>query len=813
MRPLYILAPLVLVGVSLAAAPEPPTLDLAGKPYGLAKRLPLTTSKVLGLPEPPPPFRVRRTFAKIKLACPIGVTREPGSDRLILIHQHWPWGGSGRLIGIQDDPNTDRMHVLLESEDILYGVAFHPKFAENGYLYVGSNGPAKAAPRQTRVTRYTMARKAPFQLDPKSAKVIIAWNSDGHNGGDVAFGKDGMLYVTSGDGTSDSDTNVVGQDMTRLLAKVLRLDVDGAPPGKGYAVPKDNPFVGLKGARPEIWAYGLRNPWRITCDPKTGDLWVGNNGQDLWEQAYLLERGANYGWSVMEGGHPFYLNRKPGPTPFVKPFVEHHHTEARSLTGGVVYHGDRFPEMRGAYIYGDWSTGKIWGVKHQGRKKTWHRELATTTLQITGFGIDARGELLIADHGGGFYQLEPTPPELQKTSFPKTLSETGLFASVKDHRVQPALIPYDVVAPLWADDTYKERFIAIPDYGQIEFSTQGGWTFPEGTVLVKTFLLDLEEKNPASRRRLETRLLTKQWGQWAGYTYRWNDAQTEAYLVEAGGRDETFTVRNAAGGTRKQTWHYPGRTECMVCHSRAARFVLGVSMVQMNKLHAYGKVMDQQLRTLEHLGLFHVNVAEHVQERKERRDPALSDYHRLLEAPLLARTDLLRTELPPAWTVLGVRDPWRPDPNVPKQAKQKPAEWLERQLRERPRFTSYLPKQPHQYPKLVDPYDPREKLEERARSYLHANCAHCHQLAGGGNAMIDLEFFTPPERRKLINAPPQHDRFGVPDAKIIVPGHPEKSVLYLRMARRGPGQMPPLATHHVDRPALALLHEWIVKMK
>jgi len=119
------------------------------------------------------------------------------------------------------------------------------------------------------------------------------------------------------------------------------------------------------------------------------------------------------------------------------------------------------------------------------------------------------------------------------------------------------LIPYDVVAPLWADDSYKLRYIAIPGDGKIDFTEKNGWNFPEGTVLVKTFLLDLEEKNPASRRRLETRLLTKQWGQWAGYTYRWNDEQTEAFLVEGGGRDETFTIRTAAGETRKQAWHYP----------------------------------------------------------------------------------------------------------------------------------------------------------------------------------------------------------------------------------------------------------------
>ena len=515
----------------------------------------------------------------------------------------------------------------------------------------------------------------------------------------------------------------------------------------------------------------------------------------------------------MEGSHPFYLTRKPGPTPFVKPFVEHHHTEARSLTGGVVYHGKQFPELRGAYIYGDWSTGKIWGVKHDQGKKTWHRELATTTLQITGFGIDSRGELLIADHGGGYYRLEQTPPDTAKHKFPTKLSETGLFRSVKDHQVEPALIPYDVIAPLWADDSYKLRFLAIPDNGKIDFTNQNGWNFPEGTVLVKTFLLDLEEKNPASRRRLETRLLTKQWGQWAGYTYRWNDQQTEAFLVEAGGRDETFTIRTAAGGTRQQKWHYPARTECMVCHSRAANFVLGPSVVQMNRTVNYGKVSDNQLRTLEHLGLFQINAQEHLRERKQRRDPALENYHRLLEAPLLARTDLERSALPPAWSELGMAAPWRPAGNAAEQAKQKPAAWLEKQLHERPRFTSYLPKPPQQYPKLVDPYDTTADLDLRARSYLHANCAHCHVLAGGGNALIDLDFFAPVSRRKLIDQQPQHDTFGIVGAKIIVPGHPEKSILYQRLARRGPGQMPPLATAQVDRAAAAMLHEWIAKMK
>src|SRR3954466_4278020 len=136
-----------------------------------------------------------------------------------------------------------------------------------------------------------------------------------------------MLYVSSGDGASDSDANLTGQDLSKLTAKVLRIDVDHPDPGKTYAVPKDNPFVDLKGARPETWAYGLRNPWRLTVDAKTGHIWVGNNGQDLWEQAYLIRKGDNYGWSVVEGSHPFYVNRKAGPTPFTKPTINHPHSE------------------------------------------------------------------------------------------------------------------------------------------------------------------------------------------------------------------------------------------------------------------------------------------------------------------------------------------------------------------------------------------------------------------------------------------------------------------------------------------------------
>ncbi|HEV3137415.1 MAG TPA: PQQ-dependent sugar dehydrogenase, partial [Pirellulales bacterium] len=514
-----------------------------------------------------------------------------------------------------------------------YDLTFHPDFQNNGYLYIGSNGPTTgaSADKTTRVTRYAMDQRPPQAIDARSDTTIIEWPSDGHNGGALAFGHDGMLYVTSGDGTSDSDTNIVGQNLGRLTAKVLRIDVDHPDPGQQYSVPKDNPFVATPGARAETWAYGLRNPWRMTVDRETGHVWVGNNGQDLWEQAYLVRRGDNYGWSVLEGGHPFYLDRTPGPTPFVKPTVEHPHSVARSLTGGVVYYGTKFPQLQGAYIYGDFSTGKIWGVKHDGKGITWQQELADTTLAISGFGADIHGELLIVDYRGenqgGFYTLEPTPSDGPRAEFPRRLGQTGLFKSLHPLVPQEGLVPYSVNAPLWSDGALKERYIAIPfkqgEERRIEFTESHGWNFPDETVLVKSFALELEAGNPASRRWIETRLLTRQEGEWVGYSYLWNDEQTDAVLVEASGTDRDFSIRESAAyaspGERRQTWHYPSRAECMVCHSRAANFVLGLTELQMNKDHDYGGAVDNQLRTLEHLRL--LKLAKPLDQYRKLVDP------------------------------------------------------------------------------------------------------------------------------------------------------------------------------------------------
>ncbi|HEX5104799.1 MAG TPA: PQQ-dependent sugar dehydrogenase, partial [Pirellulaceae bacterium] len=607
--------------------------DSNPRKLGLQKQ-PLTTSKVVGSPDPPLPYRPVRAFPELKLTYPIALDRVPGTDDLLVIAQGKSYGET-TIYRVQDDPAVKEAVTLLEtpSGGTAYGTCFHPQFATNGYLYVGWNGRPPGddkTPKRCYITRYTWDAAA-RKIDAGSRRDIIEWESDGHNGADMEFGLDGMLYITSGDGTSDSDTNMRGQDLTQLTAKVLRIDVDhpeqgepgGVSPRRNYSVPKDNPFVGQEGIVPETWAYGLRNPWRITVDPKTGHVWVGNNGQDLWEQIFFVRKGDNYGWSVYEGSHIFYAERKLGPHPHVLPAAEHHHSEARSLTGGVVYYGTKLPELVGAYIYGDHSTGRIWAMKHDGEKVVWHKLLADTTFNISGFGLDSHGELLVADHrgegNGAYYYLEPTPPVTEPSMFPRKLSESGLFAEVKQHAMQPGVVPYSVNSPLWSDGAHKERFLAIPhkegEDMRIGFSTNRGWNFPDETVLIKSFALETTQGDPASRRWIETRFLTKQAGEWVGYSYLWNDEQTDAELVATEGADREFEIRvprsrENPDGLSRQKWRYPSRTECMVCHSRAANFVLGLTELQMNKDHDYGHGhVENQLAVLERLGMLKVNAA------------------------------------------------------------------------------------------------------------------------------------------------------------------------------------------------------------
>ena len=473
----------------------------AEKPFGLERRIAWNDSRVVGSPDPMSPYKVVRAFPKLTIKQALTLTPEPGTNRLFVLQHLGVRGGPGRLLAIRDDQDATEAETLLDIDGLAVGLAFHPDYERNGHVYIGLNGPMQGRDKRSQVVRYTVDRRPPHGIDPESRLVIIEWPSNGHDGGDLAFGNDGFLYVSSGDGSSDSDADLTGQTLDDLLAAVLRIDVDHPDPGRNYGVPGDNPFVDRPGARPELWAYGLRNPWRLSYDRESGQLWVGQNGQDLWEQVYLIQKGANYGWSLTEGSHMFNAQRKAGPDRISPPAAEHHHSEARSLTGGRVYRGTRLPGLVGTYVYGDWSTGHVWGIKHDGTKATWQGELVDTPFNITGFGTDHAGELYVIDQLSGFHRFEPTT-EADRPSrpFPTTLSESGLFASVAGHKPHPAALPYEVSAPQWADGASMERFALLTGLERIEQKAQlnagGSWTLPDGSVLVQTLSLDV-----AGRRR------------------------------------------------------------------------------------------------------------------------------------------------------------------------------------------------------------------------------------------------------------------------------------------------------------------------
>ncbi len=557
----------ILAGISLAvggaqSARGAGTTDAtASKPFGIAKRVKWTTSRLIGTPDPPPNYRLVRAFPQFVFKEPVFIAQDPVSARLLVAEYT-----SGKIYSFLPGDSTGKKHLFLDMKRGISAFSFHPKYRENGYVFVFSHIDPKVKGAQlSRVSRFQLQfGSIPPRLRPESETVIIEWPGGGHNGGEAIVGPDGYLYIATGDGTGGSDPNATGQGVNDLLSVMMRLDVDHPDPGRNYSIPKDNPFVGVPGARPEIWAYGFRNPWRFSFDPHTGQPWVGDVGQDLWEMIELVSRGSNHGWSVMEGSHPFHPNSKLGPTPLVRPVVEHHHTECRSITGGYVYQGAKFPELRDVYIYGDYQYGKIWGLRydHAMKKVVWHKELAATTVKIASFGLARDGSLYAVDYDRGqIYQLERNPPAVSGPPFPRKLSETGIFSSVRDHRVAPGVIPYSVNAPFWSDGAHKERFFALPRNGKIRFYKSKAWEFDDGAVTVKSFSLDMEEGRASSRKRIETRIVLKQNDQWVGYTYSWNDEQTDAELVDAAGMDRTFLIKDAGspGGVRRQVWHYPSR--------------------------------------------------------------------------------------------------------------------------------------------------------------------------------------------------------------------------------------------------------------
>ena len=583
------------------------------------RRIPWTTSRFAGTPDPPPPYTTEPAFPSLRFEHPVVMAPASGNGRLFVGEQ------GGKVYSFPNAPHVATADLALDlarhrpGMTALYGLAFHPKFHENRFVYlcyVMKDGAADGA----RISRFSADRADPPSIDPTSEVVVLTFPSGGHNGGCLAFGPDGALYISTGDAEvpSPPDRRDTGQDVGDLLSSILRIDVDHAEGGRNYRVPPDNPFVKLPGARPEIWAFGFRNPWRMSFDRKNGDLWVGDVGWELWELVDRVVKGGNYGWSIVEGRQPVHPEGRKGPTPILPPTAEHPHSEAASITGGYVYRGERLRDLIGVYVYGDFQSGKLWGLRHDGTKVTWQGTLADTPLQLVAFGEDRAGELYLLDYERTrqLHRLIPNPAAHgANRAFPRRLSDSGLFTSTREQTAAPGVVPYAINAPLWSDGASAERWLAVPGAARIVAAEAGIWRLPDGAVLARTVSVEQEPGNPATRTRVETQVLHREEGSWRPYSYLWNDSQTDAALVEAEGTTRTFAVGDPStpGKSRSLTYRVAARAECVLCHNpwvetkttsfgRQSASPLGLTTSQLNRPLPKGK--ENQLRAFERLGLF-----------------------------------------------------------------------------------------------------------------------------------------------------------------------------------------------------------------
>lgn len=356
-------------------------------------------------------------FTNLRIPRPIIICDAgDGSNRLFIASQQ------GVIHVIQDDDqDVEEADVFFdlseavtykdrENEEGFLGLAFHPDFKDNGHLFIYYTSASKK--NLSVVSRFTVSKEDSNKVDPTSEVKLLemqqpAWN---HNGGTILFGPDGYLYIGLGDGGAANDIFGNGQNLKTLLGSILRIDVDHQEDGKNYAIPADNPFVDQENARPEIWAYGLRNVWRMAFDQKTGQLWAADVGQDLWEEIDLIQKGGNYGWSKREAMHPFGPNGSEPSAEYIEPIWEYHHSIGKSITGGEVYRGTAIPKLDGVYLFADYVTGKLWGLKYdfENKKVEAHYELELDgNIPIMTFGSDQQGEVYFSDPSGHIFKIVP----------------------------------------------------------------------------------------------------------------------------------------------------------------------------------------------------------------------------------------------------------------------------------------------------------------------------------------------------------------------------------------------------------------------
>lgn len=646
------------------------------------------------------------------LVFPLFLTQAPGSpDRFYIVEK------TGRVITLTGDGSDWSVFIDIQgrvlsdpAETGLLGMAFHPEFERNGEVFLSYT--ARSGGIESRVARFRSSDDG-LTADPATEEVVLRVGqfADNHNGGWIGFGPDRLLYLGLGDGGGGGDPEEHGQNPRTLLGSVVRIDVDGAAP---YGIPPDNPFADGRDGAPEVYAWGLRNPWRMSFDRLTGELWAGDVGQSAREEVDIIVRGGNYGWNTREGDLCFD-ERDGCDTPgLIEPVHAYGRGDGVSVTGGYVYRGqDLGSDLFGVYLFSDHLTGSLWGLFPDGAGGYERRTLrGNVGLPIASFGEGLDGELYalhLFNEDQVFRVVRTTPAP--SGGPPPLLSQTGCMDPLDPARPGPALIPYAPTATLWSDGADKERWVALPEGTQISIGPDGDFGFPTGTVLVKQFRF--------RGRLVETRFYVRfEDGAWGGYTYRWNDAQTDAVLLEGAGEVQVGDA----------TWAIPTRAQCDQCHTEAAGRSLGLEIAQLNAPFVYpGNLQANQLRTLEHIGVI--------------------------------------------------------------EALPGPVDSLDA-------FPAYE--------------DASADVGARARGYLHSNCSVCHRPGAQGGGNLDLRYATELAATGACDEPPRDGDLGLPDARVVATGAPERSVLLERMLREeGDGRMPPLATVEVDAVGTGLLRDWI----
>ncbi len=566
--------------------------------YGLSQR---PTNANCAIPEAAntsTSVTLTRVFTSLTFSNPVVLRQSPtDQNRWYVAEQN----GTIRTFLVNDASATLfadlTSRVTFSGERGLLGFAFHPNYATNSYVYVYYSSPVSG--HQSIISRFTADSDS--QLNLASEQIILRVDQpySNHNGGNILFGPDGYLYIGLGDGGSAGDPDDYAQNINSLLGKMLRIDVDNpADPGNQiyYSSPSDNPYVGQAGAD-EIYALGLRNPWRWSFDKVTGQLVAGDVGQENWEEVDVIIKGGNYGWRCYEGNH-IYDTSSGCSALTISPIHEYDHSVGSSITGGYVYRGSAIPSLVGSYLFSDYYPGPIWGLTDPYGTPSLIDVVNNSTTDasyISSFAEDANGELYVLSRGNGYVYRIEAATGVSSAPFPTLLSETGCVDAADATQMAQGLIPYDVNAPFWSDGAVKDRWFAIPDNTTISIELNGEWTFPDNSVLVKNFRLN--------NKLVETRLLVKHLdGNWAGYSYEWNDSETDASLVLNG------KTKDISG----QTYLYPSSSQCMFCHTDIAGIILGPEVRQINRDFTYPSsgITANQLATLDHIGMFSNTVGD-----------------------------------------------------------------------------------------------------------------------------------------------------------------------------------------------------------